>query len=270
MRKRATLLFIAILAVSSLLMVESAFAQSITKPSIPQFTIKYVDYSYDVPPTYGVDQYTGKNIIIDEGYHVDNRTVEFTIKNQPFVSYIDASGNKTALYYNFRFKGPYGNAWSYYPDTSHSYGLYTGFFPDTSASNSDYTVITVRLNDLTQYPAGTPEIPTGVQMQFQVQAIMGYIVRSYTGMLAGDFYGFTGERSDWSDTQTLTLGESQTSTSSPATTPTPTPPNFGPTSSPSPEPALTQEQLEIIIGVAIAAAVIGAGLGLLIYLTKRK
>jgi hypothetical protein len=55
MSKRATLLFIAILAVPSLLMVESAFGQSITKPSIPEFTAEYVDYSYDIAPTYTID-----------------------------------------------------------------------------------------------------------------------------------------------------------------------------------------------------------------------
>jgi len=32
-------------------MVESAFAQLIPTPSIPEFTLKYIDYSYDVPPT---------------------------------------------------------------------------------------------------------------------------------------------------------------------------------------------------------------------------
>lgn len=33
---------------------------SISKPSVPEFTVKYVDNSYDVPPTYGIDQYTGE------------------------------------------------------------------------------------------------------------------------------------------------------------------------------------------------------------------
>ncbi len=41
-------------------MVESAFAQLIPTPSIPEFTLKYIDYSYDVPPTYKIDEYTGE------------------------------------------------------------------------------------------------------------------------------------------------------------------------------------------------------------------
>jgi hypothetical protein len=265
MRKNATLLLITILTVSSLIMVGSVFAEATPKPSVPEFTLKYVDNSYDIPPTYGIDQYTGEKVITSPGYHVDNREVEFTIKNQPFTPYTDASGNDISLYYNFRFKGPYGNDWTYYPKTDRSYGFYTGFFPDTSASKSDYTVITVPLHALTNYPLGTPEISTGSNVEFQVQAIIGYIEVNHTGMSAGDFYNFTGERSDWSNTQTILISESQTPTPSPATTPTPT-------SSPSPTPysGTGLSEQEIIIGVAIVAVVIGAGLGLLIYLIKRK
>jgi hypothetical protein len=238
---------------------------SIPKPSVPEFTLKYVDNSYDVPPSYGIDQYTGEKVITNPGYHVDDRAFEFTIKNQPFTPYPDASGNDISLYYNFRFKGPYGDDWSYYPYTDRLYGLYTGFFPDTSASKSEYTVITVTLRALNSNLDATAKILTGSNVEFQVQAIIGYIKISHTGLSAGDFYSFTGERSDWSNTQTILVSESQTSTPSPKTTPTPT-------SSPSPTPysgAKLTEQ-EIIIGIAIIAVVIGAGLGLLIYLIKRK
>jgi hypothetical protein len=185
----------------------------VSSPSVPQFSIKYVDRSYDIPPTYGTDQYTGKTIITHEGEHVDNRTLEFTIKNQPFTPYTDSSGNYTTLYYNFRFKGPYGTDWSNYPDTAHSYGYYTGMFPDTSASKSDYTTIVINVAALTNYPAGTPGIPSGANVQFEVQAIMGHISIESTGLMAGDFYSFTGERSDWSNTQTITMADGSTSNS---------------------------------------------------------
>lgn len=207
MNKRFAILLILILTASSPIVVKPAYS-SITKPSVPEFTLEYVDHSYYVPPTYGIDQFTGKSIITEEGYHVDNRTIEFTIKNQPFTSYVDASGNNINLYYKFRYKGPYGNDWSYYPDSSHTYVYwgYSGYdpFPDTSASNSDYTVIAVNLRALTSYPPGTPEIPIGGQVEFQVQAIIGYVEHSSTGMLAGSFVGFVGERSDWSETVTFT------------------------------------------------------------------
>jgi hypothetical protein len=51
---------------------------------------------------------------------------------------------------------------------------------------------------------------------------MGYVDYTSTGMLAGGFCGFAGKRSDWSDTQTITIGET-TSTNQPMqSTPTPT------------------------------------------------
>lgn len=75
MRQRATLLFIAILAVSSLAMVESAFGQLITKPAVPEFTLVLVDSSYDVPTTYSIDPYTGENVT-HHGYHVEEKKSE--------------------------------------------------------------------------------------------------------------------------------------------------------------------------------------------------
>jgi hypothetical protein len=118
------------LIASSLTMLQSASA----KPSAPEFTVKYVDYSYDIPPTYSIDQYTGKSVITNDGKHVDNRSVEFTIKNQPFTPYNDSRGNNIYLYYNFRYKGPYGIDRSYYPfnPNGHSaipYGMPTGDLP---------------------------------------------------------------------------------------------------------------------------------------------
>jgi len=51
MNKRATLLLIAILTVTNLLMVNFAPASGYNPPSIPEFTAKLADNSYDVPPT---------------------------------------------------------------------------------------------------------------------------------------------------------------------------------------------------------------------------
>jgi hypothetical protein len=39
-----------------------------SKPSVPEFTVKLVDNSYDVPPTQTTDPYTGTKTI--PGYHV--------------------------------------------------------------------------------------------------------------------------------------------------------------------------------------------------------
>lgn len=245
----------------------STGVNGIPKPSVPDFTLKYVDYSYDVPPTYGIDQFTGKTVTKQEGYHVDNRSVAFKIRNQPFTSYNDSSGNNIidiSLYYNFKFKGYYGNEWRYYPFSDSGGGTrkYSSTFfvlidqsPKLSASNSEYTDIVLRLPFLFGY--GNP--PVGSQVDFQVQALIGHI-----NYLGGGYYNFTGQTSGWSNTQTLTIGESQT----PTPTPTPTPEQT-PTPTPTLEPQQTEQPTTVVIA-AIAVIVISAGLGFLVYLKKRK
>jgi hypothetical protein len=248
MGKRSALLVIAVLAVSSLMMVESAFAQSIPTPSVPEFTLRYADHSYDTPATHSIDPYTGQEIT-HPGYHVENKTIEAVIKN-----------NVGASYYNFRIKGHYADKWMFgNPD------FYDAFSVTNAASASDYSVITVvELSSLPQ------SVSKGGKIDVQVQGLFGtyraVVYGPKLGRTAYDFY-FNGTASDWSNTQTITISESQAPTPSPITTPTPPP-----TSSPPPTPysgAQLTEQ-EIIIGVTIAVVVIGAGLALLIYLINRK
>src|ERR1035437_7797083 len=188
MDKRFFKVLILVLAFSSSIVVRPVFAQSIPKPSLPEFSVKYFIYSSYVPPTYGIDQYTGKNVTIQNGYQVTNRTLVFTIKNQLFTPYTDANGNNIGLYYNFRYKGHFGDTWSYYPftdaysknptmqeQTTHSYGPYGGgHFIYYSASNSADTITTIPVDLLTPFPGG-PQIPDGSQVDFQVQAQIGQI-----------------------------------------------------------------------------------------------
>jgi hypothetical protein len=182
--------------------------------AVPEFTVKYIDYSYDVPPTYGIDQYTGETVITKEGYHIADRTVEFTIKNQPFTSYEDANGSEIELYYNFRFKGYYGSEWSYYPFKPNgystiTYGMLTGdLSPKLSQSNTDYTNISIDLGILLSISSGytgSYNFTSGGQMEFQAQAVVGHIDYEASGLIAGSYYIFTGETSDWSETQTIIL-----------------------------------------------------------------
>ena len=88
-----SILLVTLLTLSGLIMVEFVSAQAIPKPSVPEFTLKYVDNSYDVPPTYGTDAYTGRTIIIQAGYYVQNISIEFIIKNSPFTTFKDTNGN---------------------------------------------------------------------------------------------------------------------------------------------------------------------------------
>lgn len=69
-------------------MVKPAHAQSIPTPSVPEFTVKFVNASYEVPTSYSTDPYTGQNVT-HSSYFVENSSIELTITNQPFVSFID-------------------------------------------------------------------------------------------------------------------------------------------------------------------------------------
>jgi hypothetical protein len=201
MSKRATLLLIAIFTASSLIMVESAFAQSIPKPSVPEFTLKFVDSSYNVTET---DPYTGAKVV----QPIVNRTIEVIIKNQPFTPYTDADGNRIWLFYSIRFKG-YSEDWGFYNESS-----FDGFQNYLLMSDSEYTVRSYSIQeistaDLSVTPYVIGEIPPGGQVDFQVQAIVGYTTRVYGTPVPPwtESYRdvFTGETSGWSSTQTITI-----------------------------------------------------------------
>jgi len=251
--KSFSLLLVLILAVSSLIIAKPAFAQTptpssvpISTPSVPEFTVKFVDSSYNVPTTSSIDPYTGQNIT-NQGYHVENRTIELTIKNQPFNSYI-ANGQNISFYFNVREKGHYAENWTivYSPDL---------VYP--TESNSDYTVISYSLDE-NVYPFWN-DVSSGGQVDFQVQTMIGYVSRVYNPNANGnqlDMYPweFTGETSSWSPTQTVTIPANSTSAStSPNLTSTPTAPEF---------PSLT---IPIIILVLVVVIV-----SLLLYMKKRR
>lgn len=89
-KERFSLLLIVILAVSSLMMIESTSAQNtpptpLYVPNTPDFTIEITNSSYYVPVTYSVDPSTGQEVANDSYYsgYVDALNVTLTIKNQP-------------------------------------------------------------------------------------------------------------------------------------------------------------------------------------------
>jgi hypothetical protein len=85
MSKCAALILIALLASLGLIMVKVTFAQSLPKPSVPEFTFKFLENYYDP-------------------------TMEITIKNQPYASTFN--GSETRLYYNFRTKSHLTENWT--------------------------------------------------------------------------------------------------------------------------------------------------------------
>ena len=238
--------------------VQAYTVDSISKPSVPEFSVRIVAYPYDVPPktTTTIDQYTGKETTITQpGYHVENKSIEIIITNLSFTpynltintrydhetgeSYTYYRTTTVNLYYNIGVKGHFGNDWKYVGSPSpKGEGLQSNAQLDL-----DYTVFTIKTDDY----------PNDAVLDFRVKALVGYYLPY--GRNAVTFgYDFYGQESDWSDTQTLDVSESQIQYPSPTLTPSPLP-NF---------------YVAPIISVALIVIVFLAGLGLLIYLIKRK
>jgi hypothetical protein len=225
-----SLLLVVILAASSLIMVGSAFAQSIPKPSVPEFTVKFVDRSYSVEESSQINPYTGKTEVIS-AHRVQNYTIELAIKNQPIASAMVGDFN-AEFRYDVNVKGHFAQNWTI---------MYLRF-EGPKQSNSDYTIITYELLSSPTHPEQGFElrsffndpvgsntimgIPPISQLDFRVCAMYGAMHRGYNPN-APDQLGmfpwvFDGETSGWSNTQTITIPEPSTSTS-PSQNPTPTP-----------------------------------------------
>ena len=235
----------------------STGVSGIPKPSIPEFNVKLIDSSYVIPATTTTDPYTGQTVT-HPSQRIEARTIEIRIKNVPFTPFEIKNGSNTytaQFYYNIRFKGHFEEEWheAYNPNVNGLLGRDSGIETVFSQQGEYSSTEGLKLTPPGMYTT----FPPNAQVDFQVQAMIGYIHHVQAMPFSADV--FEGETSGWSDTQTLTIGESQTPTPSPAATSTPTPYQ---------EPQQTEQ--EIIIGAAIAVAVIGAGLGLLIYLIKRK
>jgi len=264
MSRYEVMMLFALLVLSGLVIVGSVFAQSVTQPSVPEFTLEFIDNSYDVPPTYEIDPYTGENIT-HPGYHVKRITLEMKIRNQPFVSYYDAdSGWNISFYYNIRIKGFYSEDWI---------GLYYASDGYPTQSDSEYTVISLGTLGETGLSLVTNakmiDVPSGGQVDFQVEAMIGYVSRVYnpnaTSQLTMFPWQFTGETSGWSSTQTLTIEEFQTPSPEPTPTTEPTIPT-SPSPLPSDEPQSTEQ--DVTAGAIFAVTSIVVFLGLLVYFIK--
>ncbi len=210
-----TFCIVALLAASILLMAEPVSAQTIPTPSTPEFTLRIADHSYDVPPTTTsyTDPYTGKTTTSTQpGYHVTNRSIEVSIKNQPFTSYVDADGNTVNLYYNISVKPSHGGDWTYYLNS---------FGEKYQASNSEFTIVEFGFGGYSD--TISPEIgyvTPGGEVDFRVQAQIGYYKSVWVSIGGSDspFAGgmvptFFGESSQWSNPQTIKTPEATTAPS---------------------------------------------------------
>jgi hypothetical protein len=173
----------------TLLTAKPTNAQTISQPSVPEFTVKVIDYSYDVPATYSIDKFTGQTIT-HEGYHVDNQSVTVIVKNQPFTPY---KNNITYhLCYNLQTKGHFeeGN-WRYLVEPQDF--ITTLYYPEQSTGSN--TVISFK----SSYPANA-------QIDIQVEAIIFHegqgIVFEHLGTVHELVNGFVFDQaSDWSNRQ---------------------------------------------------------------------
>jgi hypothetical protein len=179
-------------------------SEQVFTPSIPEFTLKYVDHSYDVPSTTSsaFNPYNNQTTITTiPGYHVQNFTIDLIIKNQPIPSTLD--GNQSYLLFYVKLKGHYGNDWIY------PYGEAINAYP--KQSTSDYTVISLPTSY--SYGVNTTALQTlqvGDKIDFQVKAILAYGYLHYLGGLPPeqtyDYYSVSA--SDWSSTQTIIIPDS--------------------------------------------------------------
>lgn len=210
MKKRALPIFlIAMLAVA--FVVPSISAQSTPVPSVPTFSLTYIDHSFDAPAATVDDGYIGPHYV--PAHHVRNGTILVTINNQPFTQYKDANNHTIELFYHIRCKGHYDSSWITYPDTDDY----------IQTSNSQTTVFSYGMNEEW---AGTPggRVPNLTQdgkLDFQVETFIGYSQTVCTSIArrADDYYTyFTGQKSGWSNTQTISMPSGEVSFPAPEVT----------------------------------------------------
>ncbi len=245
--KSFAVILILIIAISSLslMIVKPVFAQSIPTPSAPEFSVTYTESSYSVNTT---NTDTGATVT----HTYANDTVQIVILNQAFNANALENGTTLSLTYNVQEEGHFsnGNEWN----------TISTWVP---ASNSEYTVISyeVTLYNGSYTPiwnTGQAEVIAGGQVDFQVEATIGYWITVPSPYSLYGAEDFTGQSSGWSNTQTITISNGSTSTSitaSPSSNPTPTPlslnstltPTPTSTSSPTPTPAVPEFPLWAIL-----------------------
>lgn len=227
MNKLFTILLICILF-SRLFVICSGIVfagSSISKPSVPEFTLQFVDNSYDVPPTFSKDPFTGETVMAKEGYIVDNRSVEVKIKNQQFTPYTDSQGNWVMLRYDIRWKGHFDDYWHEYSsrnpwnciasnnelvDDVHLYYPNAPFLRHPNAPYTDVPYfVGTRYDD---YSAFLGDVSDGGQIDFQVKTLIGTwsVVRDPSDAFPymSECVVFSGEDSGWSKAKTVTIGAS--------------------------------------------------------------
>jgi hypothetical protein len=215
----------------TLLLVKPANAQTIPMPSIPEFTLRFVDASYTAST---VNSYNGQT----ETQQIRNNSVEVIIKNQPF----NYANNSYGIYFNVRVKPHFENAswWvevyqprngtSLPPDVNGTYA-YAWYLANNSPKQSgEQTSVPFALANVAKgydlgFYYGSQEfsslllnIPTNGQLDFQVQALVGHNSERWEQLTHdpyhryNDTFGFVPSiaydlTSGWSNIQTINLDD---------------------------------------------------------------
>jgi hypothetical protein len=194
----------------------------IPKPEVPQFAVKLIDSSHYIPASNSIDPYTGQTIT-HPSQHIEARTIEIRIKNEAFTSFEVKLGTSewTASYqYNIRWKGHFEKDWH------DIYGTSNGFLGREDGSETVYSnqgtyssSEGLKMDAQGMYTT----FPPNSQLDFQVQAMIGFVHREVSAIPGGGWI-FTGQTSDWSNIQTISIPDGSVSIStSPTPNPTPTP-----------------------------------------------
>lgn len=208
--KRAALLLLIFLITQSIIVLAgTASAQAISKPAVPQFTVELAGPSFDIPPTYSLNQSNGL-FITNEGSHFEYSTVKVVIQNQPFIN----QTNLDYLYYNVRIK-PHNYADLYWVEL---FSAGANGYPVQTSSN--YTIIPIPIEETQVYPT---VVAAGASTDIQVEAMIGHICRNQTLTPYPYPYVFFGETSGWSNIQTVTVPPITPILRTASVTPSPTP-----------------------------------------------
>ena len=202
------------------------------------------------------------------GFWYYNKTVELTIKPQPFSRYVNDQGKDIDHEFIVRYKGHFGQDWNYYPHNWKITNDYNTIFFGLGSENTDHYI-----------PAPHADfgyLSVGDQVDFQVQSRIGYYTFIPDPLRSGFYHEgtseFTGQSSDWSNTQTISIPDGSVSIS---TSPTPSSSPSTDSNSTSESQQQEQPQLEPFPTIPVAIVAIGTvfiivGVSLLVYFKKCK
>jgi hypothetical protein len=154
------------------------------------------------PPTHNTGETTAH-----PGYHIENKGIEITIKNQKYQS---------KIMYNVRTKGHFEQQWIERGYSTNNNAMGRSYDPPPQLleqSKGQYTVTTlVRVVDRNDPYSRYCNMPDNGQVDVQVEAMSGTfswkddITMAMVGAGTG-YFVFDGVSSGWSKTQTLTINE---------------------------------------------------------------